>query len=438
MARESFATIARRRLLGVTYLAVVIGLVSLSIAFYNKAFTPQVTVTLRTDHTGNQLLTQSDVKERGIIVGSVKKVKSQGDGAVVTLALSPGRTRDIPANVSAQILPKTLFGEQYVSLIIPDNPGPPIKGGDVIGQDRSAVALESEKVIGDLLPLIQAVKPAELSVTLTAMATALHGRGTELGQTLRSFDTYLKSLNADVAPGKTYTTQIADDLAKLGTLSDKLNADVPDLVSTLNNLQTNAHTLINQQAAFDTLLTTANSTSNILSSFLSDNEQRLITVVDTSQQIYGLLNAYTPEYGCMLTALSQLRSRAEKGIQNHAIQLQAQLYIAPPNFGPYKPGNQPIFLTGVGPNCFGMPNPQVPFKVPANFQCINDGAPLTQNPCAANHTSAYEQQAIGSSPENALVDSVVAKSLDTTPDKVPSMAALLVAPSLRGEQVTVK
>ncbi len=84
------------------------------------------------------------------------------------------------------------------------------------------MALESEKVIGDLLPLIQAVKPAELSATLTAVADALHGRGTELGQTLVNFDNYLKSLNADVSPGKTYTTQIVDDLAKLGTLSDNL------------------------------------------------------------------------------------------------------------------------------------------------------------------------------------------------------------------------
>ena len=70
--------------------------------------------------------------------------------------------------------------------------------------------------------------------------------------------------------------------------------------------------------------------------------------------------------------------------------------------------------------------------------CPLDGAPLTQNPCASAKTSGYDQQAIGSAPENALVDTVVAKSLGTTPEKVPSMAPLLVGPSLRGEQVTVK
>ena len=33
------------------------------------------------DHTGNALIVESDVKERGIIVGSVKSVQSKGDGA---------------------------------------------------------------------------------------------------------------------------------------------------------------------------------------------------------------------------------------------------------------------------------------------------------------------------------------------------------------------
>jgi virulence factor Mce-like protein len=440
MARESFATIARRRLLGLGYIVVIAGLISLSIAFYNKTFTPTVVVKLQTDHTGNQLLTQSDVKERGIIVGSVRAVKSVGDGAVITLALDPSQVHSIPANVSAQILPKTLFGEQYVSLIIPDQPSTAsIKAGAIISQDRSAVALESEKVIGDLLPLLNAVKPAELNSTLTAMATALKGRGTALGQTLVSFDNYLKKFNSDSSPGTTYTKQLVDDLDKLGQLSVRLNTDVvPNLVAALDNLQTNAKTFIDKSVAFDSLLSTANNTSNIISSFLGDNEQRLITVVDTSQSIDSLLAQYSPEYTCMLTALTQLKARSEKGISNGSIQLQAQLFLAPPNFGAYVKGNEPKIITGLGPNCFGMPNPQVPFKVAPQFRCVNDGAPLTQDKCAAGASTGFDQQAIGTGPENAVVDTIVAGTMGTTPDKVPAMAPLLVAPSLRGEQVTIK
>ena len=43
MARESLPSIARRRLLGVAILVVIVALIALSIAVYNKAFTDFVT-----------------------------------------------------------------------------------------------------------------------------------------------------------------------------------------------------------------------------------------------------------------------------------------------------------------------------------------------------------------------------------------------------------
>jgi phospholipid/cholesterol/gamma-HCH transport system substrate-binding protein len=448
MARESVSAIVTRRLLGLGFIVVILALVALSVAFYDKAFTKVVTVTLRTDHTGNQLLTESDVKERGIIVGSVRKVKVDSHGecedptgtcSLITLALNPSRAKLIPSNVSAQILPKTLFGEQYVSLQVPENASRPIKAGDTISQDRSAVALESQKVIGDILPLLQAVKPAELNATLTAMATALRGRGEELGKTLVGLDAYLKRLNADASPGRSYVDQAVLDLKKLGQVSVKFNQAAPDLLSTLDNLQTGAKTLIDKQAALDTLLTTGATTSNILESFLSTNRQRLITIVDTSDQVYNLLNEYTPEYGCMLSGLVGLNKLANDGIINGQIQLSAQLYVAPPHFGKYVPGEEPKLITGQGPHCFGMPHPPMPFKVPGSFRCVNDGAALTPDACAQSvKTSAFDQQAIGSPAEHALVNSVIAANYGAAPDKVPPIATVLAAPALRGMEVTVK
>lgn len=448
MARESITTVVGRRLLGLGFIALILALIALSVAFYNKAFTKVVTITLRTDHTGNQLLTESDVKERGIIVGSVRKVKVDSHGecqdptgtcSVITLALNPSRAKLIPNNVSAQILPKTLFGEQYVSLQLPDHAGPPIKGGDSIAQDRSAVALESQRVIGDILPLLQAVKPAELNATLTAMATALRGRGEELGKTLVGLDAYLKQLNSEASPGRSYLSQLVLDLKKLGQVSVKFNDAAPDLLSTLDNLQTGANTLIDKRAALDTLLTTGATTSDIFESFLSTNKQRLISIVDSSDKIYNLLNAYTPEYSCMLSGLVGLNDLANRGIVNGQIQLSAQVYVAAPHFGKYVPGEEPKLVTGLGPHCFGMPNPPKPFKVPGSFRCVNDGAALTPDPCAqAAKTSAFDQQAIGSPAENALVNSVIAANLGTEPDSVPHIATILAAPALRGMEVTVK
>jgi phospholipid/cholesterol/gamma-HCH transport system substrate-binding protein len=439
MAKESIGAITRRRALGVLYLVVIAGLVALSIAFYNKAFTKVATITLKTDHTGNQLIQDSDVKVRGIIVGYVKSVKVDSGSKACTketltcvsvkLAITPGRTKIIPNNVSAQVLPKTLFGEQYVSLTLPSDPGPPIKSGDVIAQDRSEGALETQRVLGDLLPLLQAVQPAQLNATLTALATALQGRGEKLGQTLVGLDSYLKQFNPN-------TSQLITDLNKLGQVSEEFNGVIPDVAATLNNFQTSVKTVVQNKQRLDDLLTSVTNTSTIIKSFLADNEQNLITLTGTTSKVYALLGEYSPEYTCLLAGLNQLADRATGAIQNNQIQLSAQLDFT--NLGKYKPGEQPKLITGYGPSCFGLPNPAVPFKVPPKFQCLNDGAALTSAPCGKDSAQSSSQEALGSAAENALVNTLIAGSYGTTPDKVPDIATALAAPLLRGHTVDVK
>ena len=78
--------------------------------------------------------------------------------------------------MTARILPKTLFGEKYVALQVPADPSSrSIQAGDMIPE--SQVAIEVEKVLSDLYPLLRTVQPAQLNYTLTALAEALEGRG---------------------------------------------------------------------------------------------------------------------------------------------------------------------------------------------------------------------------------------------------------------------
>jgi virulence factor Mce-like protein len=449
MARESFAAVVKRRLLGVLFLVVVASLITLSIAIYNKAFTTTVEVTLRADHTGNQLLIDSDVKERGIIVGSVKSVTSKGDGAIVNLALDPSRVHDIPSNVSAQILPKTLFGEQYVALIYPNAPAPHIKAGDVIPQDRSKGALETEKVLGDILPLLTAVQPAELNATLTALAQALHNRGDKLGATLVNFDSYLKQINP-------HAKQLVDDFAKLGQVALEYNSLAPDIFSTLQNLQVSAKTLIARQAGLDHLLTSGTDASQVFGSFLNANEQRIIAVTGQTTKIYTLLNEYSPEFSCLFAGVNNLYNLEATTIYDHRIHLGVT--IDANNLGAYKKNSKvddtPKLITGYGPNCFGLPNNPQPtdangrFQIPPKYVCLRDGVnggALTrqgENPnCKSSSTastSSFSSSALNSPEEDALVNGLIAAQLHTTPDKVPGVATILAAPLLRGQQVHVK
>src|SRR5436305_12262626 len=96
----------RVRAYGLGSLAVLAGLVSLSVAAYQQAFTKVTMVTLDTDHTGAQLLPQSDVKLRGIVVGEVRSISTYNVPAAadqqpetrarVKLALNPSRAKLIP------------------------------------------------------------------------------------------------------------------------------------------------------------------------------------------------------------------------------------------------------------------------------------------------------------------------------------------------------
>src|SRR5690606_22532261 len=105
-----------------------------------------------------QLPQRADVKVRGVIVGEVLDFSPTVEGAELTLGLYPDRTAEIPADVTASIVPKTLFGEKYVSLIVPDSPsGQALAAGDTI--ERTAVSTEVEEVLSDLYPLLRAVQP---------------------------------------------------------------------------------------------------------------------------------------------------------------------------------------------------------------------------------------------------------------------------------------
>lgn len=441
---SGFASAARRRLLGVLLLCLVAGLVGLSIAVYNKVFTRVVLVKLETDHTGNQLLPHSDVKERGIIVGEVRSISSHGDGATITMALNPSKAKSIKNYQVAQLLPKTLFGERYVSLIVPpdgssptapycrpsETPGP-IKAGQTMCQDRSVQYAEVENVLADLMPVLTTLKPAELNATLNALATALNGRGNQLAHNIGQLDTYVKAINPHVP-------QLVDDLDKLGQVALEYNGVAPDLFDTLTNLQTTSRTLVQKQASLDTLLTVATGTSNTLTQFLNANAQNLITVTDTSNTLFGLLAEYAPEYGCLLKGLARQTPDIEQTFRGGVFHVTLELVK---HRGKYVPGNEPKLVTGMGPNCAGLPNPPVPYTIPPPFQNLNDGAPTVGGPGTGAQVAPTAMRSAygpGSAAETKMVNSLVASKYGTTPDNVPAVETVLAAPLLRGTEVTLK
>ena len=169
---------ARRRrgldaLLGVGYLVLVAAFVLTAVLIYQRTFVPSTEVELSTGKLGNALQTGSDVKLRGVPVGVVSAIDPAPDVATLTLSLDPGTADELPKDTTARLLPKTLFGERYVSLVTPVAGDVGLSDGDRIVQDSSDEAVELEQLFDALLPLLQSIQPEKLSASLGELATAL-------------------------------------------------------------------------------------------------------------------------------------------------------------------------------------------------------------------------------------------------------------------------
>ncbi|MGH3721611.1 MAG: MCE family protein [Pseudonocardiaceae bacterium] len=353
-------SVIRRRRNGVVFLVVVISLIALSIAKYSGAFERSVPVTLRAEHTGLQLEKRSDVKVRGLIVGEVADVSSSGGGAIVHMMLKPELVHLIPDNVSARLLPKTLFGEKYVSLVLPDRPsGRPLSAGDVIPQDRSRPARELESALDGLLPLLQVVRPQELANTLGALSGALRGRGHQLGDTLVRLQQLVSRLD-------TVLPELQEDITRTADLADTYSQASPDLLAALADLSTTSRTVFEQRRDLAELFSSVTAVSDDLNGFLRDNRENLIALASDGEPTLESLARYAPEYPCLLHRIAGLVPRLDRVFGVGTKAPGAHVYLEVVNSrGKYLPGvDEPRYAEDRGPRCYpvleGTKFPQYP------------------------------------------------------------------------------
>ncbi|MEV7094537.1 MCE family protein [Amycolatopsis sp. NPDC051045] len=444
MRRELWQRL-RYQVLGLVFLLVAALFIALTLAVYNKAFTPVTLVKLETDRVGSQLRTGGDVKVRGMLVGEVRSVLAKGDHAELELALDPDKTSVIPANVSARLLPKTLFGERYVALQLPEKAERPIEAGDVIPQDRSSTAIELQKVLDDVMPLLQAVQPEKLSSTLTAVATALDGRGKQLGQTLVGLSDYLGKLNPSLPDVKA-------DITGLANVANTYDKAAPDLLQALSDLTTTSRTIVDQRDRLSDLYATVTAASVDLTSFLQVNKDNLIRLTTAIQPTLDVLAKYAPEYPCLMRQLAESVPRAElafgKGTAHPEVSRVTIEFAA--SRGKYLPGvDEPKYEDKRGPRCYPtVPKPGVWPQYPPDG-AIEDGSSKPAPPkspsgelpgpvTAGGGAVGGDGSIVGSSYERDLIDLLASPALGTSPGDVPGWAGLLVGPLYRGVEVELK
>jgi len=419
---------------GVVFLTVIALLVALSVAVYQKRFDRVTTVTIHADRAGLQLARFGDVRINGVLVGQVRKVSQDGQQAVITVALEPDAADDIPANVDVEIIPTTLFGQKFISFVRPEDPSPDgLADGDVIPAERVQTNVELSKILADLFPLLRAVEPAQLNDTLNALATALQGRGDQLGQTMDELDAYLGAIS-DKLP------TLREDLVSLADVADTYDLAAPDLLDVLGNLTVTSKTVIEKAEDLDVFFSDLQGLATTSTRILSDNERNLIRVGRVSEPVLKLLAVYSPEFPCLIEGAAKYAPRLARTFEGNQIKQYIEFGTA--QYDAYHPDDRPLYgEVGHGPWCNGLPDAEVP----ADPVAFKQGSDIDEHPPTSDVPTLISGGAsrsafggstasgyAGTEAEKAVVNALLAGQTGRAADSYGALGSLLYGPVVRG------
>jgi len=410
---------------GVVFLSVIALLIGLSIAVYEKKFERVTMVTIHADRAGLQLARFGDVRINGVLVGQVRSVGEDGKEAVIKVAVDPDEAKDIPANVGVQIIPTTLFGQKFIQFVRPAAPSGQLHDGQVIPADRVETNVELSKILADLFPLLRAVQPAELNYTLNALATALQGRGEELGRTLDELDSYLGAIS-DKLP------TLKQDLVSLADVADTYDVAAPDLIDVLGNLTVTSKTVIEKADDLDAFFGDVRGLAVTSTRILSDNDKNLIRVGKVSEPVLRLLAVYSPEFPCLIKGSANYRPRLASVFQGNMI--RQHFVFNTPQYREYDHRDTPVYgEVGHGPWCLGLPNPPEPIPP----QPLDDGTPQDNNPPRSTAPRPPFRTGTGTGfagtpGDQEIINALLADRSGHSADTYGSLGPLMYGPVVRG------
>jgi phospholipid/cholesterol/gamma-HCH transport system substrate-binding protein len=350
---------------------------------------------------------------------------------VIELAIDPDEVASLPSNVTARILPKTLFGQKYVELQLPTSPDDDhLEAGDQIPE--ADVSIEVETVLADSYPLLTAVQPAELSYTLNALATALEGQGSDIGDNLVRLDTYLQAMNPLVP-------SIIQDLRLVTQVSYLYRSVLPDIARNLDNTVVTGNTIVEKQQQLEALFRDVTAMSSTTRDFLQANGDNIIRLGKVSLPTLEVLAKYAPEYPCLAQGMVNWIPQMSNAYRDHTLHINLELIPEQPTG--YGVADDPVYGAKNGPHCETLPN--VPYSQ-ANPgpqprpHVVDDGVEAEHGKYRSAPGFDITSGFAGTRAEQTLVDAVAAPVMGMESDQVPDVATLLLGPIARGTEVSLR
>ncbi|MGY4711723.1 MCE family protein [Mycolicibacterium sp. CBM1] len=334
-------------------------------------------------NVGDGLPEKSDVKYRGVLVGTVNSVTPAAYGRpnYVKIDLKPDYAAAIPAAVTARVVPSNVFAVSSVQLV--DNgsgtTGAPIRAGAHIPEDTKLPTVLFQTTISKLRDLLSATgrgrDDASVGI-LAALAAATDHRRVKLVDAGKSLDRLLDQLNSVVSSDTGPSTLSAFVEATHG-----LAATAPDLLDTLHQAVEPMRTFAETRGQLTSLLAGTDHNLDTTHQALERHVDQLIRITGDFTPVLGVLALKSPAFLPAAVKIDNLATRFmnEVWMPDRAV-ANARVNISfTPSYS-YTRADCPRYGTLKGPSCYTAPlvpvRPDLPeVLLPQNYQPPKDLAP---------------------------------------------------------------
>lgn len=253
-------------------LAGVCGLVVLGVvlaflmARYQGYFVEKVKVTANLTTTGDGLPSDADVKFRGILVGVVDEVSvaAKGELQQVHIEMKPEFAGDIPASVTARVVPSNLFAVTSVELVYNGPGADMLHEGSIIEQDTSKGTIALQDTLTTVRNILSNIDPMQFGRVLTTLSYALDGSGRVPGSTVERLDNWLTSVDQAIP-------DLGTQLGDLAASFHALNQSAPELMDVLGTSVQTAQTIAGRRDQLVSLITGTSATIDKVNDLFARN-----------------------------------------------------------------------------------------------------------------------------------------------------------------------
>lgn len=239
-------------------------------------------------NVGDGLPARSDVKYRGVLVGSVDNViPASGDQPNhVRVQLNREYAASIPGTVTARVVPSNVFAVSSVQLV-DQGPGASIRDGAHIGEDTQLPTVLFQTMLTKLRNILATVGRGRDDHTvgvLAAVGAATNNRRSQLLTSASQLNRLLDELNGIVATDRDPST-----VSALVDAARGLAQTAPDLVDALHEAVAPMRTFVEKQQEFRTFVAAGEHTTGTTVVALQHHTDQLVQISTELTPVIGVL-----------------------------------------------------------------------------------------------------------------------------------------------------